>query len=361
MNDMATASTAAPPMGTAPPLGNQDHFALVIGIQDYREFEPLEAPRTDAARFCEWLEKHAEVPVKNIHQVVGKGNSTPTNSDILEALDQLGLRTLSRKGSRLYIYYAGHGVGPAVGEVALVPADGRIGGLNQQVFGMATWINQLVQARFFDEIVVFLDCCREAQTVTAIGLPYQSLAPAAGAINDPKFTIFVGCNVNERSFESCGTGEKLNETHFRGLMTQALLEGLKGSPSAVDPLSNAVTTESLERFLKHRVSALAERDGLKQKAYVMLRSADPIMLLQLNRQPEITLDLRVGPTTAGKPIRIRNLRTKEWSDLGSGSEGTLLPRVRLAANTRHLLTDGDELTEVLDPTEMGETYEHTLP
>lgn len=339
----------------APDMLHRDHFALVIGIQNYREFEPLAAPNRDAMRFCRWLTDVAKVPKENIQPVLGERDGTPTNSDILTALDNLGLRLRKWKGSRLYIYFAGHGIGPKVNEVALLPADARIDALHHQVFGTAEMIDHLFRTRYFNELVVFLDCCREAQEVTPLGLPYRPLDPVEGAPTDasPRYSVLVGSNLDGRSFELGGAPANPGAAEaYRGLMTEALLEGLNGAYGAIDPKLNAVTTTSLEHYVSSKVAERAKAQNLQQQASLLLRTGDPIVLLQLETVPELTLQIVVGPASAGKRIRIRNLRTSIWRDLGTAAAGEQLPDVILDTNTRHLLTDGDQVMEVLDPVTM---------
>jgi len=353
---------AAPPAAPNPKL---DHFALVIGIQNYREFEPLAAAHEDATRFCRWLTDVAKVPREHIKQVLGESDGTPTNNDILVALNSLGLRLRRRAGTRLYIYFAGHGIGPKVNEVALLPADAHINALNYQVFGAAMMIDHLFKTRYFSEIVMFLDCCREAQEVTPIGLPY-ALEPVSDVDpNDPppRYCVLVGSNMDGRSFERSAASDPqagTNVDFFRGLMTQALLDGLNGAHGAVDPVENAVTTVSLEHYVTQKVATLAKQAGVQQQAVVLIRAGAPIQLLKLDAVPQLTLRVNVGPLSAGKVFRIFNFRTNVWHVLGAAAEGEYLPDFKLDTNTRHLFTDDGQVTHLLDPVAMSDPHDITL-
>jgi hypothetical protein len=357
---------ALAPTGTsaAAPAPGRDHYALVIGIQNYREFERLAAPHRDATRFCQWLTDVINVPRENIQLVLGGDrDGTPANGDILNALDNLGLRLRLRKGSRLYIYYAGHGIGSQINEVALLPADARINALHQQVFGASQIIDHLFKTRYFDELIMFLDCCREAQEVATLGLPYRPLEPVpdSGAKPPPRYCVLVGSNMDGRSFEvERGAQPGQNAEDYRGLMTEALLEGLNGATGAIDPQLNAVTTASLERFLRLRVAELAKAATVPQQAGALLSTADPIVLLQYPSVRQITLRVTPGAQHADKTFRIRNLRSKEWRLLGIAQAGKPFPDMRLDIDTRHLLTDGGDITEILDPATMSDPHVLTL-
>lgn len=358
---MAAAGPAPADPPPAAPDPKLDHFALVIGIQNYREFEPLAAAHEDATRFCRWLTDVAKVPREHVHQVIGESDGTPTNDDIFRALNNLGLRNGRRTGTRLYIYFAGHGVGPKVNEVALLPANAHINALNYQVLGAALMIDHLFKTRYFSEIVMFLDCCREAQEVTPIGLPYklEPVSDVAPTDPPPRYCVLVGSNMDGRSFERELNGDPQaagTVDVFRGLMTQALLDGLNGAHGAVDPVENAVTTVSLEHYVTQRVAALATEAGVQQQAVVLIRAGAPIELLKLDEVPRLTLRVKIGPISAGKLLRILNFRTNVSHVLGIGVDGAELDDFKLDTNTRHLLTNGDEVAQLLDPVTMSDPH-----
>lgn len=355
-----TAAFAAPEAApAAEPSLKRDHFALVIGIQNYREFEPLDAPNRDAASFFRWLTDVAKLPPENIQPVLGESDGTPTNSDILNAFDRLELRMRRWRGSRLYIYFAGHGVGPQVNEVAMLPGDARVDALNQQVFGAAAIIDHLFKRHFFSEIAMFLDCCREAQALTPLGLPYTPVDVVDGAYGKPppSYYVMVGSNMDGQSFEICQERPRADAAkNSRGLMTEALMEGLHGAYGAVDPVLNAVTTTSLEHYVALKVAERAKDKGLSQQVTPLIKEGGPIVLLQLQSVPQVTLRITIGPQSAGNPIRIRNLRTNTWQVVGTGPASTRLADILLDTNTRHVLTDGHQVMELLDPVTMSNPH-----
>ncbi len=338
-------------MTALPVIDPTTHHALVVGIQHYREYTPLKSPRRDAARFCRWLEDVAGLPAENIHLVAGDGDGTPTNDDILQAVDSLGPRLGTRKGSRLYVYYAGHGLGPTCLEVALLPANAGINRIEYQCFGVGKWLDYFVRTRLFDEVILFLDCCRQEQSVETIGLPYRPVRLFEKAIEQ---------QINYFALMGSGHGGVSVEQDQRGLMTDALLEGLNGAPGAVDPASgNVVTTASLQRYVMARVAEHAEFD---QKVEPWAMTATPMTLRVLPAIPQVTLTIVVGAETAGRTLHLLNPKTLDLRVLGAAGEGTALPPVEIAANTRHQLsTDDLSWQEILDPSKMTDPYELRLP
>ncbi len=329
--------------------------ALVVGIEHYREYTPLKSPRRDAARFCRWLEDVAQVPPENIHLVAGEGDGTPTNDDILQAVDSLGPRQGARKGSRLYVYYAGHGLGPNCLEVALLPANAGINRIEYQCFGVGKWLDYFTRTRLFDEVILFLDCCREEQSVETIGLPYKPVQLFQNAIDEQiNYFALMGSGHGGKSFEET---DRDNE---RGLMTDALLEGLNGAPGAVDPATgNCITTESLQRYVMARV---AENTQFNQKVEPWVMTGTPMTLRTLPAIPELTLTIVVGPQTAGKTLQLLNPKTWNLRVLGPAVANAALPPIVIAANTRHqLMTDDLGWQSILDPSQMTEPYELHLP
>ena len=91
-------------------------------------------------------------------------------------------RPRGRLGRRLYIYMAGHGIAPGENQTALLMAnanyDKRRYGTGYHVIGeyVAGWV---ADAHYFDEILLFMDCCREIQAVPAPNMPWGPLRDPA--------------------------------------------------------------------------------------------------------------------------------------------------------------------------------------
>lgn len=338
------------------------HFALVIGIGRYREYPPLNSPGQDAVRFCEWLVTKAGVPPENIRPVIGERDGVPTNDDIIAAMVKLGLRGKQWQGSRLYIYYAGHGVGPDLSEVALLPANAMIDGLQGEVFGVVKLLNHFAKTCMFDEVVAFLDCCRDQVEVQVRPLPWAADGPVVNPRDPmPDFNYYslVGSGFSGKSFELLRAPEAVEAT-YRGLMTEALLEGLNGAPGAVDPdQPDRITTASLQRFVVEHVAKAASDNKLKQQVDPLFGTSTPIVLCQLAGPPEMTINITIGPQCANQPIRIQSARDFQIREVGNGPEGTSLS-VRIAAGSRHQLLAGTYST-MLDPSQLKDHHDLQLP
>lgn len=354
MSGAAAAIQEAPP----PAPDSANHWALVIGIKNYNEYEPLDAPRGDANRFCRWLTDVAKVPPEHIILLDTDEPGVPNNTDILKAFIGLGLRFQRWKGERLYIYYAGHGISPNVNEVAVVPADALIDAL--EVYGAADWVDHIFKRHLFTEIVMFLDCCRDASDVSVRPLPFKPIEPASEGVPAnaaQKYCVLVGSNAHGKSFQmrvAGATGGSAED--YRGVMTDVLLEGLNGAYGAVDPQLNAVTTASLERYLQLNVPSRAKGAGVVQKSARLIGSSDPIILLQLEETPKLTFRVTTKGAFAGKEVTLTKPNSDDPIVLMAAGAPAGTSDHQIPTNTRYVLNVGGKMRDILDPTQMPNPY-----
>lgn len=100
----------------------------------------------------------------------------------------------------------------------------------------------------FDEVVFILDCCRDPVKATAAA-PSWNLPPVPlGAVVD---FVVLAAAYGEKAIE--GTEDEVNQR--RGLLTQAILEGLK--PEAADA-EGRITASTLKAYVLKSVPELAK-------------------------------------------------------------------------------------------------------
>jgi hypothetical protein len=87
----------------SPTLSHAEKIALLVGVSDYVE-RPLEGPQHDVVSLKKLLINQWDFPEKNIKTLV---NAQATHSNILKELDVL--KTTSKKGDHVLIYFSGHG------------------------------------------------------------------------------------------------------------------------------------------------------------------------------------------------------------------------------------------------------------
>jgi len=225
-------------------MGQTDH-AIVCGINNYPAFPALGGPEHDARAFCDWLLNDAKVPDSNIKRVFSSdfanvagqpvSQTKPSLDALNERFTELGelafknFGRVPRIGRRLYIYLAGHGITPRTsnpsGSAALLMANAgpQTPGTGFHLSGpaYAEWFRR---AHAFDEILLFMDCCRNAvEDVDEAPVPFLPLR--GGNPEVVKTFQALATQWDAPSFEQLvGTPPQQ-----RGVFTYALIQAFKGA------------------------------------------------------------------------------------------------------------------------------------
>ena len=225
----------------------QDDFAIVVGIDDYEGFEPLEGAKNDAAAFRDWLvaKGGGDVPPGNIEYIAGSvaGSLYEPGTDILyKAFRPLVKKAVAigggRTGRRFYGFFAGHGFSDPnnMDSNALYTAN-AVPEVTPHV-AATRCVEWFRRNSAFDEVVLIMDCCRSLSSLTAVV--------------DPPFIQSRNTNraAAVRRFYACATqwGYDSREVVVaggvpRGVFTSALLEVLKKIPGNGD---NAVMGQAVK-------------------------------------------------------------------------------------------------------------------
>jgi hypothetical protein len=247
-------------------MGKRD-FAIVVGIGEYPELAPLGGPEHDARAFEAWLldKKGGAVPPEQIARILSSNygppfaasadDAEPTQLRIQGAVNKL--RAIARRnddagegrvvGDRLYLYFAGHGFAPRDDQTAILTANARREDAGNHWLGQYTadWFRK---AGYFEEIFLFMDCCRETYSVPSLYMPI-SPEPAQD-------------EVERRWFQGMGTKlsrlsrEKPIDGTVRGVFTTALLRGLDGAAAVPGDPQGKITVGSLSDYLYNGMKTL---------------------------------------------------------------------------------------------------------
>jgi hypothetical protein len=205
------------------PAPNPRRWALVIGVEKYRQTVGADFARRDATVFREYARKRLGVPPENIVLLLDE-DATKANLEV-ELKDRLPRRV--RAGDEIVFYFAGHGLAdPATRQPFLLPADGNpeslaVSGVSLEVLYGA--LGSLPAAR----VVVFLDACFSGPT--ARGAEVQPLLaqarPGTLVVVDPilaakNLVVLAAAQGNQVSNSVSEIGH--------GLFTYHLLKGLSG-------------------------------------------------------------------------------------------------------------------------------------
>ena len=184
--DLSFAPAAAPIAGTPIVKLAGSDYAVVAGINSYPAFSSLKGPVADAIEFQQWLLTEAFVPhdqialvMSPVPEVPGK-SPTPTLVEVSGAFEALAnkavFQPLFHLGRRLYIFLPGHGILPTrsgtpnFNETALLMANAGPITLGNHL-GAVTYAEWFRAPGVFDEVLLFVDCCRDLKDTVALMPP----------------------------------------------------------------------------------------------------------------------------------------------------------------------------------------------
>jgi len=290
-------------------------YALIVGIDDYSdkaEHPPLQGAKNDALAFMKWLRDVAKVPEANIKPFMllsDPAGTVPTFSDIIKRVS--GLLKLSptgeeRIGRRLYIFFAGHGVGPDIDEAGLVTAESDQ--FAKLFVPGQRCANTFRAGAFFEEIVLFMDCCRDFDaTAPPVPWPFNTAVDPGPADKVKRFYVF-----------AAGFGRKSHEKDFDGTthgeFSHALIEALKGKAS---DSNGRITSASVAKHLSHRLSGW--KPGVVDPEIVLAEGFQPrlgkVRVTMPAGAPQLKIVTGLGMKPVAAPIK----------DAGGGVQEIELP------------------------------------
>lgn len=305
---------------------NTEDYAVVIGIKDYPAFDKddnrLEGPENDAQSFYDWLtaKEGGDVPSQNVKLITSTNSGSPFKKDADDArpivnevqrafenlqkiaaqndVDKNGYRV----GRRLYIYMSGHGFAPTFEETGLLMANATPdrAGPTYHVLGHYT-ADWFFRARCFEEVFLFMDCCREVFEVLGLNKSFSD-RNGSGAITQVK--RFYGL----ATMWSGIAREKDIDGVRRGVFTHALIKGLEGA--ACNPNTGKLTALSLKNFIYNAMKTNSQ--GITSPSNES--ALDPEMefypninegfLIKETKVPEFEVKIHFPPAAVGKTAQI---------------------------------------------------------
>lgn len=231
-------------------------FGLVVGVDHYPRFRSLQGAAADAAAFHAWMCDPDGGGVAPEHaRLVTSTPEPPTPLqdhideqvvELVQTADALG------GGRRLYMYFSGHGATCTAGaadDVALLLAKWSPT-LARLALSSQRYCSALGSLGLFEEIAMFLDCCRTA-VVGAVGMPPAFTCKPANRGAAARTFVAYASEVGRPAFEQSREGE------WHGTFTRRLLWILRRSPHGIEA---AALKQTLEREL---------REDARQRAHVV--------------------------------------------------------------------------------------------
>lgn len=250
----------------------QEDSAIVIGLQKYPGFGAalqLDGAESDAKEFYEWLRSKdgGDVPEINIQLILssdlrfatsnGPLDCRPFFADIKSAFEKLRRASIKkaevqlgpRIGRRLYIFMSGHGITPTPNghvtrEVGLLMSN--VDGVNimdsDSHFPGCSVADYFCVNGCFDEVFLFMDCCRDIIKMPQPNLVFVTEGSVATTKRFYAFATKWGRRAKERNFNGS----------VRGVFTTTLLKALNGAAADMEGGNSnfgLITAASLKTFL----------------------------------------------------------------------------------------------------------------
>lgn len=248
----AAAPTPAAPAPTYVSASPQPSaYALIIGIEKYRDVPPPTGARGDAEKFAVLVRQTLGVPESHIQVAL---DDRASKSDIEKNLDWLKANVPA--GARIYFYFSGHGApDPIRGTSYLLPYDGDPRFLERTALPMGDVLRALSQTKA-REVLAMTDTCfsgaggRSVLPPGARALVRVQTAPVSASV-----ALLSAASGAEISGPAPGTAN--------GLFTSHVLDGL-GQAKADMNGDGQVSLDELAAYVKPRVARDAKRDNREQ-------------------------------------------------------------------------------------------------
>lgn len=228
---------------------NQQAYAIVIGIEQYRQKLPsADFATADARTFTEYLTKVMGYHEENVITLM---NEHATYTDLVKYFEKW-LPNNVEKDSTVFIYYSGHGApDPKTGGAYLVPYDGDPSFIAETGYSLKRMYDALGKLPA-KEIVVALDSCFSGaggRSVIAKGARPLVMNLQSNMALSKNMTVL-----------SASSGEQISSTYDEkghGLFTYFLLKGIKNE-DVVKP-DGSIKMDDLFGYIKPQVERIARK------------------------------------------------------------------------------------------------------
>lgn len=241
---------------------NED-WAIIVGVRRYPGFSDgdLDGSENDASAFRDWLVDPAggDLPPANVRLILSSdfpdatdaSSAVPTNEEVERAFEWLDdiaednrQNGNGRKiGRRIYLYFSGHGYAPSKDDAALLMANATPRRFGNHIAGRL-WAEWLYESGYFEEIALFMDCCRDSDTTSVSMRPVHltKVSQTSGQQDRKRFYAY-GTQWDRKAWEHLDT----SDNKVRGVFTMALLSGLRGQ--AAELATGQITANSLRNYV----------------------------------------------------------------------------------------------------------------
>ncbi len=241
------------------------NWAIAIGINQYDNLQSLKYAQRDAEVMKDWFERSAKFD--KVFLFTENSPDIPTHPPISTKPTYGRLRRFFRAqfekplllaGDNLWFFFAGHGKRYADRDYLML-SDSDPGDVESSALSVS-WIRERLRRWGADNVVMFLDACRDTGARDGIGI---------GTEQQPGVITFYACSPNQQSYEI----EQLGHGSF----THTLLESLQ-----IQGEGNCATVERLYQRLRYRVREINRKyQKPLQQPYAIAEPATKLHLILL--------------------------------------------------------------------------------
>jgi hypothetical protein len=249
VSEMATVKSDIDELPAMKAKLNKNSYALVIGIEQYRQKLPrADFAVNDARTVTEYLTKVLGFPEENVIMLL---NDRALKSDF-EKYFERWLSNNVEKDSVVFIYYSGHGApNPKTGDAFLVPYDGDPSFIDETGYSLRK-IYEALGKLPAKRVIVALDSCFSGaggRSVLAKGAR-PLVMNLKNDIGLPKNIVVI----------SASSGEQMSSTYDEkghGLFTYFMLKGIKNEDVVMQ--NGSIRISELLDFIKPQVELISRK------------------------------------------------------------------------------------------------------
>lgn len=312
-----------------------EDFAILVGISRYADpsYPTLDGPPHDVELMRKWLldEKGGNLPKERIKTIVSPATFASDQDPLLAPPLPLEFETTfvrlerermalkaARLSGRLYLFFSGHGFSSRDinrGDEAALYTANAAKDYYQHIFGTYFALRAKAKA-LFREIVLIMDCCRDAEANRAPTVPMMANTPDDDLAADVQlmaiYAVPRGGKAQERAIP-----ERNGEIH--GLLTHALIKAFEEARPTAD---GQISATRLRDHLKESWITIAGDEDGPPIPRVHLPTSE-IHFAAKNTGVGVTFNFGQAPA-AGTRIILRDGKLKEFAHLSAdGSAGDL--------------------------------------
>jgi len=233
-------------------------YALIIGIERYRDVPAATGARADAETFATVARTTFGLREDHIRLAT---EDRATRTDVLEGLQWL--RDNASAGGRVYFFFSGHGAPSTDSSTYLLPYDGSPKNVARTAVAMSDVMAQLGQTKA-REVVAFVDSCFSGAGGRSVLPPgARPLMRVNDATPAPQMALFVASRGDEISGPAPGESA--------GAFTKYLTMGL-GLGAADINGDGQVSLQELSDWVSPRVAQAAKTDSREQHPKLVVGS-----------------------------------------------------------------------------------------